>query len=144
VIVSPTAPVGPGDRRPSATGRRIVAALAGELLPYPPGGINFIPVQDAAAGHLLAAVRGQPGRTYILGHREGNLSQTAFLRLVAEAAGRPIVASARRAADGSLPAAGAALPPGLTANPTRAIVELGLPQSDLRQAFAAAVAWFGG
>ena len=144
VIVSPTAPVGPGDRRPSATGRRIVAALAGELLPYPPGGINFIPVQDAAAGHLLAAVRGQPGRTYILGHREGNLSQAAFLRLVAEAAGRPIVASARRAADGSLPAAGAALPPGLTANPTRAILELGLPQSDLRQAFAAAVPWFGG
>ena len=135
VIVKPTAPVGAGDARPSATGRRIVAALRGQVTPYPPGGINHAPVADIAAGHLLAAERGEPGRAYILGHRAGNLDHAAFLRLVAEAAGTPALQPSQRAASGGLPHA-------LTADPARAIRELGMPQGDLRAAFAEAVAWF--
>ena len=136
VIVKPTAPVGAGDARPSATGRRIVAALRGQVTPYPPGGINHAPVADIAAGHLLAAERGEPGRAYILGHRDGNLDHAAFLRLVAEAAGTPALQPPRRAANAG------GLPDALTADPARAIRELGLPQGDLRAAFAEAVAWF--
>ncbi len=82
VVVKPTAPVGAGDRRPTASGRRILAALQGTPLPYPPGGINHAPVVDIAAGHLLAAERGAAGETYILGHCQGNLDEAAFLRLV--------------------------------------------------------------
>ena len=100
VIVKPTAPVGAGDARPSATGRRIVAALRGQVTPYPPGGVNHAPVADIAAGHLLAAERGEPGRAYILGHRAGNLDHAAFLRLVAEAAGTPVLQPPRRTASG--------------------------------------------
>ena len=118
VIVKPTAPVGAGDGRPTATGRRILASLAGQALPYPPGGINHVPVRDVATGHLLAAVRGAAGATYILGHRDGNLDQAAFLRLVGQAAGRSPLAPTTGAAAGQLPTA-------LTANPTRAIREFG-------------------
>jgi nucleoside-diphosphate-sugar epimerase len=130
VIVKPAAPVGPGDgaanRPPSATGRRMLAALRGEKFAYPAGGINHAPVQDIAAGHLLAAERGEGGECYILGHAQGNLDRDAFLRLV------------------KVPHASAANygPEALTANPARAIVELGLPQSDLSAAFAAAVDYY--
>ena len=137
VIVKPTAPVGAGDARPSATGRRLAAALRGEVLPYPPGGINFAPVRDIAAGMLLAAERGRPGATYILGHRDGNLDLAAFLALVADVAGKPVFRPQDLSKFSGSPAA-------LTADPGRAIAELGMPQSDLRAAFAEAVAWYGG
>ncbi|MCX6031079.1 MAG: NAD-dependent epimerase/dehydratase family protein [Chloroflexi bacterium] len=133
VIVKPTAPVGTGDARPTATGARILAALRGEALVYPAGDVNHAPVRNIAAGHLLAAQRGERGQVYILGHREGNLDQPAFLRLVAEAAGGKMRPG--RVQDPPLRLA-------LTADPTRAIRELGLPQSDLREAFAEAVAWY--
>lgn len=137
VIVKPTAPVGAGDARPSATGRRIVAALRGQVTAYPAGGVNHAPVIDVAAGHLLAAERGAAGRTYILGHRAGNLDHATFLRRVAEAAGTPpLRAPQMRRGDA------AGLPAALTADPARAVRELGLPQSDLQAAFAAAVAWY--
>ncbi len=135
VVVKPAAPVGAGDAKPSATGRRILAALQGEITTYPPGGINHAPARDIADGILAAAERGQPGETYILGHREGNLDHAAFLALVAEAAGMPPLRPQEAARTGATPAA-------LTANPVRAIVELGMPQSDLRVAFAEAVAWY--
>lgn len=136
VIVKPAAPVGAGDARPTATGTRILAALEGRATPYPPGGINYAPVQDIALGHILAAERGLPGRTYILGHRDGNLDEAAFRKMIAQAAHTtPLRQAPQRANGGQLPTA-------LTADPSRAIRELGLPQSDLTVAFAAAVAWF--
>ncbi len=136
VIVQPTAPVGPGDARPTATGARIAAALRGEITPYPPGGVNHIPVQDVAVGHLLAALHGVPGERYILGHCKGNLDHATFLHMVAKAAGRPSLVPPRRAQHGGQ------MPHALTVNPSRAVRELGLPQSDLQEAFAAAVTWF--
>jgi dihydroflavonol-4-reductase len=136
VLVKPAAPVGAGDARPTATGTRILAALEGRATPYPPGGINYAPVQDIALGHILAAERGLPGRAYILGHRDGNLNEAAFQKMIAQVAHtRTIRLASQRAGAGQLPAA-------LTANPSRAIRELGLPQSDLVAAFAEAVAWY--
>jgi dihydroflavonol-4-reductase len=134
VVVHPTAPVGPGDRKPTATGQRIVDFLAGRRPDYPSGGMNLCPVADIAAGHLLAALRGQPGRRYILGHANGNLDETAFIALLAQASGQPIPPPVERQAGRR--------PLSLTANPQRAIDELGLPQSDLRQAVAEAVAFY--
>jgi dihydroflavonol-4-reductase len=97
--------------------------------------MNFCPVQDVAAGHVLAARRGQPGQRYILGHRNGNLSEKAFLTLLAEVSGLTIPAGRDPLTRGRRPMA-------LTVDPTRAIQELGLPQSDLMAAFGSALAFF--
>ena len=133
MIVHPTAPVGAGDHKPTATGQRIVDFLAGRRPDYPAGGINLCPVQDIADGHLLAAEHGQPGRAYILGHTAGNLDEAAFLGLLAETSGRPIPpAPSTRRARGPL---------SLTADPRRALQELGMPQTSLRAAFAEAVVY---
>lgn len=134
VVVHPTAPVGAGDRRPTATGQRIADFLAGRRPDYPSGGMNLCPVEDIAAGHVLAAHRGQPGRRYILGHAAGNLDEAAFLTLLAQVSGQPAPPPTARQAGRR--------PLSLTANPQRAIDELGLPQSDLRRAVAQAVAFY--
>jgi dihydroflavonol-4-reductase len=133
VVVHPTAPVGAGDRKPTATGQRIVDFLAGRRPDYPSGGMNLCPVVDMAAGQLLAALRGHAGRRYILGHAAGNLDEAGFLALLALASGMSTPPAQRRFPQRPL---------SLTANPHRAIGELGLPQSDLGQAVAEAVAFY--
>jgi dihydroflavonol-4-reductase len=146
VVVNPCAPVGPFDIRPSPTGRRILDFLAGIVPPYPGGGINFIHVRDVAKGHILAASKGKAGRRYILGHQ--NLSLADFLELMEKVSGQPrpgpagsnlraVLRAMRR-----LPNGRASGLPTLTADCSRAIQELGLPQSPLQQAFQEAVNWF--
>ncbi len=75
VIVNPTTPVGPGDAKPTPTGRIIVDFLNGRMPAYVDAGLNFVPVEDAAAGHLLAAERGRVGERYILGGENLTLKQ---------------------------------------------------------------------
>src|SRR5712692_6454878 len=67
VVVNPTTPVGPGDWKPTPTGRMIVDFLRGRMFGYVDTGLNLVPVEDVAAGHLLAAERGRTGDRYILG-----------------------------------------------------------------------------
>ena len=50
VIVNPTTPVGPGDSKPTPTGRIIVDFLNGRMPGYVDTGLNFVPVEDARAG----------------------------------------------------------------------------------------------
>ncbi|MDR3721276.1 MAG: NAD-dependent epimerase/dehydratase family protein [Candidatus Acidoferrales bacterium] len=75
VIVNPTAPVGPGDWKPTPTGRIIVDYLNGRMPAYVDTGLNLVAVEDAAAGHLLAAEKGRIGERYILGARNMTLKQ---------------------------------------------------------------------
>jgi dihydroflavonol-4-reductase len=75
VIVNPTAPVGPGDWKPTPTGRIIVDFLNGKMPAYVDTGLNLVAVEDVAAGHLLAAERGRVGERYILGARNMTLKQ---------------------------------------------------------------------
>ena len=150
IIVNPTAPVGAYDWRPTATGRRILAVLRGEIPSYPPGGMNVVPARDVAEGMILAALHGQPATRYILGHQKGNLSLDQFIHMVAQAAGiAPPITPHRpsprrwwtrwRRRHRHRKAGG---PYALTANPRRAVEELGMPQSDLPAAFAEAVRWY--
>jgi len=67
VIVNPSTPVGPGDVKPTPTGRIIVDAVSGRMPAYVDTGLNFVHVDDVAAGHLLALERGRIGERYILG-----------------------------------------------------------------------------
>jgi dihydroflavonol-4-reductase len=86
VIVNPTAPVGPGDWKPTPTGRIIVDFLNGKMPAYVDTGLNLVAVEDVAAGHLLAAERGRIGERYILGSR--NMTLKEILEALATIAGR--------------------------------------------------------
>jgi len=87
VIVNPTTPVGPGDWKPTPTGKIIVDFLNGRMPGYVDTGLNFVPVEDCAQGHLLAAEQGRAGQRYILGGR--NLTLKQMLDMLAAASGRP-------------------------------------------------------
>jgi dihydroflavonol-4-reductase len=86
VIVNPTAPVGPGDWKPTPTGRIILDFLKGKMPAYVDTGLNVAPVEDVAAGHLLAAEKGRIGERYVLGGRNMTLKQ--ILDVLAAIAGR--------------------------------------------------------
>jgi dihydroflavonol-4-reductase len=85
VIVNPSAPVGPRDRKPTPTGRLILEAARGRMPGYVDTGLNVVHVDDVAAGHLAAAEMGCIGERYILGGE--NLSLSKILAEVAKAAG---------------------------------------------------------
>jgi dihydroflavonol-4-reductase len=86
VIVNPTTPVGPGDWKPTPTGKIVLDFLNGRMPGYVDTGLNFVPVEDCAAGHLLAAERGRIGERYILGGR--NLTLKQVLDMLAAITGR--------------------------------------------------------
>jgi dihydroflavonol-4-reductase len=86
VIVNPTAPVGPGDWKPTPTGRIILDFLNGKMPAYVDTGLNVVAVEDVAAGHILAADQGRVGQRYILGGR--NMTLKEILDVLAKFAGR--------------------------------------------------------
>lgn len=160
VIVNPSTPVGENDIKPTPTGQVIVDFLNRRLPAYVDTGLNLIDVRDVAAGILLAGERGRPGERYILGNV--NLTLKAMLDLLAGVTGLP-------APQVRMPYAVAWLAVGLEnvvaervlhrapAHPfegvkmarhhmffdaSKAVRELGLPQSPVQDALARAVDWF--
>ncbi len=97
VIVNPSTPVGPGDVRPTPTGKMIVDAATGRMPAFVDTGLNVVHVDDVAAGHLLAFDHGRVGERYILGGE--NLTLAQILAAVAKIVGRkpPKVRLPRRA-----------------------------------------------
>ena len=67
VIVNPSTPIGPGDIRPTPTGRIVLDTLRGRMPAYVNTGLNIAHVDDIAYGHLLAYQHGKPKERYILG-----------------------------------------------------------------------------
>ncbi len=86
VIVNPAAPVGPGDIKPTPTGKLICDAALGRMPAYVDTGLNIVHVDDVAAGHLLALRRGRSGERYILGG--DNLMLRDLVTMIARQAGR--------------------------------------------------------
>lgn len=86
VIVQPSAPFGPGDVKPTPTGRLVVEAASGRMPAYVNTGLNVVHVDDVAAGHLLAYKKGSVGETYILGGENRTLQW--ILETIAELTGR--------------------------------------------------------
>jgi dihydroflavonol-4-reductase len=87
VIVQPAAPFGPGDVKPTPTGRLVVEAASGRMPAYVNTGLNVVHVDDVATGHLLAYEKGAVGETYILGGENRTLQW--ILETVAEITGQP-------------------------------------------------------
>ena len=87
VVAMPTTPVGPWDWKPTPTGKIIVDFLNGKMPGYVETGLNFIGVEDCAAGHLLVAEKGQIGERYLLGAE--NLTLKQVLDALAQLTGLP-------------------------------------------------------
>ncbi|MGH7728670.1 MAG: hopanoid-associated sugar epimerase [Vulcanimicrobiaceae bacterium] len=88
VIVNPSTPLGPWDRKPTPTGELLVRFLRGQIPPAVPAtGLNVVDVADVAQGHLLAFERGRSGERYILGGE--NLRLAELLRRLGAQSGRP-------------------------------------------------------
>jgi dihydroflavonol-4-reductase len=86
IIVNPSMPVGPGDVKPTPTGRMIVEAASGRVPAYVDSGLNVVHVDDVATGHLLAFERGEVGERYVIGGDDMSLRD--ILCSVTAAAGR--------------------------------------------------------
>jgi dihydroflavonol-4-reductase len=159
VIVNPSAPIGPWDVKPTPTGQMVVDVMRGRMIATVDSGLNVVHVRDVAQGHLLAAERGKFGERYILGHRD--LPLTELFGMLAELTGRRPPRFRVPYALAWLGAAGSEGVARLTGRPpavpltavrmarkrmyfssARAVRELGMPQTDVRQALADAVAWF--
>jgi dihydroflavonol-4-reductase len=87
VVVHPSAPVGEGDHKPTATGKIVLDFLNRKMPAYLETGLNLVDVRDVARGHLLAAQRGRDGEEYILGCR--NMTFKEILDALARITGLP-------------------------------------------------------
>ncbi len=159
VAVNPPFPIGPRDLRPTPTGRMILDFLKRRLPGYMPGGFNLVAVEDVAKGHLLAAEKGQVGQRYILGHANMTLQEIFALleRVTGIPAPRlplpyPLVLIGAYAMEAL--ATITRRPPLLDVEGvrqthltlhydcSRAVRELGLPQTSVEEAVRRAVDWF--
>jgi dihydroflavonol-4-reductase len=88
IVVNPTVPVGPGDQRPTPTGKMIDDVACGRARAYlARSALNVVAVEDVAAGHVRAFERGRPGERYLLGGE--NMTIREVFAAIARAAGRP-------------------------------------------------------
>jgi dihydroflavonol-4-reductase len=82
VIVNPSTPVGPGDVKPTPTGKMVLDAANGRMPAYVNTGLNVVHVDDVAQGHVLALERGVAGENYIFGGE--NLMLRELLGMIAQ------------------------------------------------------------
>lgn len=161
-MVMPGLPFGPGDRAPTPTGTMILRTLKGQMKNYWDGGVCAVDVRDVAAGHVLAMEKGRIGQSYILANKDGNMPNKDMLELIGRVAGVSDVATREVAGSTMLRVAKVAeffsritgRPPMTTVkntryvlqhgyvDPSKAIAELGLPQTPIETAVADSVAWF--
>jgi len=85
IVAMPTTPVGPWDWKPTPTGKIILDFLNGKMPGYVETGLNFVGVEECAAGHLLVAEKGKIGERYLLGGE--NLTLKEVLDLLAKITG---------------------------------------------------------
>jgi dihydroflavonol-4-reductase len=75
MILNPTTPIGPGDAKPTPTGRIIVDFLNKKFPAYVDTGLNLVDVAEVARMHVVALEQGTPGERYILGGENLTLKQ---------------------------------------------------------------------
>jgi dihydroflavonol-4-reductase len=75
MILNPTTPIGPGDSKPTPTGRIVVDFLNKNFPAYVDTGLNLVDVDEVARMHYVALDKGTPGERYILGGENLTLKQ---------------------------------------------------------------------
>jgi len=159
ITVIPSTPIGERDVRPTPTGQIVVDFLRRRMPAYVDTGLNLVDVRDVALGHVLAAERGRPGQRYILGNQNFTLREL-FLTLaritglhaptVKLPSWLPVAiahlenAVARWAKrQPRVPLEGARMArKRMFFDGSKAVRELGVPQSPVEDALARAVTWF--
>ena len=162
VIVRPSLVLGERDFYPTPSGQLVLDVLHGRYLFYLDGGINLVDINDVTAGHRAAMERGTIGESYNLGNNHNNISIQELFSLIAEVGGvaaprfKIPYAGARAYANLSLLMANYVthkpplLAPGALQvlhlfkkmDSTKAIRELGLPQTPLRETIRRTVDWY--
>jgi dihydroflavonol-4-reductase len=159
VIVNPSTPIGAWDAKPTPTGEIILRFLRRQMPFYLDTGLNFIDVQDVCWGHLLALQKGKVGDRYILGNQ--NMTLDRFLKLLESLTG---LSAPKHKIPQWIPLSVAWIEEILLARmgriPTlaidsvrmaeqkmyydssKAIAELGLPQTPITSAIQTAVNWY--
>ena len=159
VIVNPSSPIGAFDIKPTPTGDIILRFLRQQMPFYLDTGLNFVDVRDVAKGHVLALEKGKKGDRYILGNQ--NLTLKALLDQLAQITG---ISAPQRTVPAWLPLSVAWIderllaplgkPPSIPIDGVRmanqamyydaskAVRELGLPQTPIAIALKNAVNWF--
>lgn len=159
VIVNPSTPIGAWDIKPTPTGDIILRFLQRRMPAYVETGLNLIHVQDVAQGHLLAWEKGSSGERYILGNQ--NLSLKQLLDHLSQITGLPAPVRSLPAwiplsvawidehvltqfgKAPSIPIDGVRMSQHpMYYDATKAIQELGLPQTPITTALKDAVDWF--
>ncbi|CCQ57686.1 MULTISPECIES: hopanoid-associated sugar epimerase [Crocosphaera] len=159
VIVNPSTPIGPLDIKPTPTGEIILRFLRRQMPAYVDTGLNIIDVRDVAQGHLLALEKGKTGERYILGNK--NLSLKALLEELSQLTGLkapqqtlplwlPLTVAwveetllSPLGKKPSIPMDGVKMSKQpMYYDPSKAINELGLPSSPIKNALQDAINWF--
>ncbi len=159
VIVNPSTPIGNFDIKPTPTGEIILRFLRRQMPFYVDTGLNLIDVRDVAWGYLLALEKGTMGDRYILGNQ--NLSLKAILEKLEAITDIPapkytipywIPHTAAWIDEKILTKFGKKPSLSLDAvrmsrqkmfyDSSKAIKELGLPQSSVDEALKLSVTWF--
>jgi len=160
VVVNPTTPIGPWDLKPTPTGRIILDFLNRRMPAYVNTGLNVVHVKDVARGHLLALRKGRVGERYLLGNR--NLTLKQILDMLARITGLPaprlriplLLALFAGYMDELLSGRVRGSPPRIPVaavktarhfrhfDCSKAVRELGLPQTPVEKALEDAVRWF--
>jgi dihydroflavonol-4-reductase len=160
VIVNPTTPIGAYDVKPTPTGKIITDYLNHKMFACVNTGLNVIDVEDVARGHILALEKGTNGRRYLLGNR--NLTLREIMELLEKISGikaprftLPLWTALGAGyldelIEGRLLRHYPRIPlPAVKASChfrhfdcSRAVQELGLPQTPIEESFKKAVKWF--
>ena len=159
MVAMPTTPVGPWDWKPTPTGKIILDFLNGKMPGYVETGLNFVGVEECAAGHILVAEKGIAGERYLLGAE--NLTLKSVLDLLAQLTGLPApslkiphgvalgVAYAETAfsrligREPQIPVEGVKIARHMMfVNSSRAVRELGFQAGPVAAAFERAVRWY--
>jgi dihydroflavonol-4-reductase len=159
VIVNPSTPVGPRDIKPTPTGKIIVDYLNHRMPAYLDTGLNLLDVETCARGHILAAQKGRIGEKYILGNE--NLTLAAIFGMLSQITGlkAPLVKlpylpilwaayanqalSSLTGKEPLIPLAGVQMAAKfMFFDSSKAVTELGLPLTPVKESLERAVSWF--
>lgn len=158
IVVNPTFMIGPKDSKPSS-GTFMINAVKENLPAYTNGGKNWVYVKDVATAIANGLTQGRVGEAYILGHE--NLSYLEAFKVISEVTGCKLpgikLPDAVFHAIGWLSGTAGKVfgfapkisypvavigTQGHYFSPAKAVAELGLPQTPIKQAFQESFEWF--